>query len=131
MQIYLSYTVTLPNCLHRFGYGDNTYNFGNFYPVACIYENGEFDVDAYGSNGDPFYSEMANYHVDIECDGDFVVATTGEQVINEVSELGVRKIRAKAAAVRDFAFVMSKKFEVISQKTGDTTDPLGIWPSFV
>lgn len=121
VQIFLTYTVTLPNCLHRFGYGDNTYNFGNFYPVACIYENGEFDVDAYGSNGDPFYSEMANYNVEIECDGDFVVATTGEQVLNEVSELGLRNINAKATAVRDFAFVMSKKFEVISQKTGDTT----------
>lgn len=121
IKIALKYSILLPNCLHRFGYGDNTYNFGNFYPVACVYENGEFDVDAYGSNGDPFYSDMANYKVEINCDGDFKVATTGEQIENKVDENNNRKIKASAKAVRDFAFVMSKKFEVVSQKAGDTT----------
>ena len=121
VKIYLTYTIVLPNCLHRFGYGDNTYNFGNFYPIACVYENGEFDVDAYGSNGDPFYSDMSNYQVEIICDGDFNVATTGDQSINNVDENNKRKVVATAKAVRDFAFVMSKKFEVISKKAGDTT----------
>lgn len=121
VKIFLEYKVLLPNCLHRFGYGDNTYNFGNFYPIACVYENGEFKTDAYGSNGDPFYSDMANYDVTINCESDFTVATSGEQTHNSTSETARRTIKATAKAVRDFAFVMSKKFEVISAKAGKTT----------
>ncbi len=119
--IELNYVVTLPNCLHRFGYGDNTYNFGNFYPVASIYENGKFHFDEYSSNGDPFYSDVANYNVTIKCDNDFIVASTGEQISSTTDETNIKTTNIVAKTVRDFAFVMSKKFEVISDKVGDTT----------
>ena len=32
-EIILEYTFSLPNCYHRFGYGENTINLGNFYPI--------------------------------------------------------------------------------------------------
>lgn len=120
VNINIEYNVLLPNCLHRFGYGDNTYNFGNFYPIACVYENGSFKTDAYGSNGDPFYSEMANYDVNITYDKDFTLASTGEQK-NTINLENKKQTNIKASVVRDFAFVLSKKFNVISKKAGDTT----------
>ncbi len=120
VQIQITYSVLLPNCLHRFGYGENTYNFGNFYPVACVYENGSFKTDAYGSNGDPFYSNMANYNVSITYDNDFVLASTGKQTSTKEEDLK-KQTSIKANAVRDFAFVLSKKFQVISAKAGKTT----------
>jgi len=118
--IEIDFNVLLPNCLHRFGYGDNTYNFGNFYPVACIYENGQFQCDAYGNNGDPFYSDMANYNVSIKYENDFTLASSGVQ--NETIEQDGTKItNILASSVRDFAFVMSKKFNVISGQADNTT----------
>jgi len=120
VDIEISFEVLLPNCVHRFGYGDNTYNFGNFYPVACVFENGEFVQDNYGSNGDPFYSDSANYNVTISCDDDFIVATSGSQ--SKVSEEnGLKVTTISASAVRDFAFVLSKKFSVISEKVDGVT----------
>ena len=120
VNIQIDYSVLLPNCLHRFGYGDNTYNFGNFYPVACIYENGEFKTDAYGHNGDPFYSNMANYNVSITYENDFILASSGKQ--NSTKTVGNKKqTEISASVVRDFAFVLSKKFDVISSNAGDTT----------
>ena len=83
--IEIEFVVTLPNCLHRFGYGDNTYNFGNFYPVASIYENGEFRQDNYGSNGDPFYSECADYDVSISYPSNYMLASSG-QLMEESTE---------------------------------------------
>lgn len=118
--ILLEYTVLLPNCLHRFGYGENTYNFGNFYPVACVYENGSFKTDAYGSNGDPFYSEMANYDVTINYENFFTLASSGKQIKTTNNE-NKKQTKITANVVRDFAFVLSKKFEVISKKAGETT----------
>ena len=32
VKVTMEYDVKLANCKHRLGYGDNTYNFGNFYP---------------------------------------------------------------------------------------------------
>ena len=63
VKINLEYKVTIPNINHRFGYGENTINLGNFYPIACMYENGEFVIDSYHYNGDPFYSDIANYNI--------------------------------------------------------------------
>ena len=121
VNISIDYEVLLPNCLHRFGYGDNTYNFGNFYPIASIYENGTFQHDAYGNNGDPFYSEMANYDVTIIYDDDFTLASTGKQEETSFKIVGKKKTHIKASVVRDFAFVLSKRFQVISGKAGKTT----------
>ena len=39
VDVDLEYYIKLPNCEHRFGYGDDTINLANFYPIACVYEN--------------------------------------------------------------------------------------------
>ena len=121
VNINISFEVLLPNCLHRFGYGDNTYNFGNFYPIASIYENGDFCKVAYGSNGDPFYSEMANYNVKLSYENDFVLASTGKQLETVFNNDNKKVTTISANAVRDFAFVLSKKFKVITGKADNTT----------
>ncbi len=118
-QIIIDYSFTLPNCEHRFGYGKNTINIANFYPIACVYENGEFNVSPYNSNGDPFYSEMSNYHVTITADSDLVVAGTGEKVDENVSN-SQTSTSFSASAVRDFALVLSDKFSVIEEKVNNT-----------
>ena len=116
VQINMTYDVILPNCNHRFGYGENTINVANFYPVACVYENGEFVCDPYHYNGDPFYTDMANYTVTLTAPSNLVLATTGN--VNSTTtqnDNNVYKINAKC--VRDYAFVLSEKFKVISSET--------------
>ncbi len=114
VNIQMQYIVKVPNVCHRFGYDDNTINVGNFYPVACVFENGAFVQDGYHYNGDPFYSEMANYFVDITYDKGFYLASTGEKRYdNSVKDRKEKQI-CSALAVRDFAFVLSDKF--IEQK---------------
>lgn len=112
VKVYIEFEVTLPNTIHRFGYGENTYNFANFYPVVCVYDNG-FMTKPYNSNGDPFYSEMANYNVTLNINKDFVLANTGEVLKQTLKEDNIT-YNIQAKAVRDFAFVLSSKFEVIN-----------------
>ena len=118
--IYIEYSFTLPNCQHRFGYGNNTINLANFYPVACVYENGNFNTQGYNPNGDPFYSDMANYCVNITSAEQYVVASTGEKT-NIKTEDGKTTTTFNGNMVRDFALVMSDKFEIVSDKTNNTT----------
>ncbi len=115
----MTFTVKLPNCLHRFGYGENTINVANFYPIMSVYENGKWVTDPYHYNGDPFYSEVSNYNVEINAPSKYVLASTGEITSTENGENTNHKIKAKA--VRDFAFVLSEKFEVLTDTVEHTT----------
>ena len=109
--------VTLPNVNHRFGYGNNTINIGNSYPIIAMYENG-WVLDGYHSNGDPFYSDIANYNVSISALSSLKLATTGEIKNSKNDDLNtIYSIEAKG--VRDFAFVLSEEFKVINEKVDD------------
>lgn len=113
IMLEMDYSFTLPNCHHRFGYGDNTINLANFYPIMCVFENGEFNTSGYHANGDPFYSNMANYQVSITTNSDYIIAGTGEKTCQNL-ENNLTKTSFKANLVRDFAIVLSNKFETIS-----------------
>lgn len=118
VDVDLEYYIKLPNCEHRFGYGDDTINLANFYPIACVYENGGFVTNPYNANGDPFYSDMSNYNVNLTLDSMLTVAGTGEQY--ELSQKsGKTTTQFKAKVVRDFACVISEKFEVKTAKANN------------
>lgn len=117
--IEIEFDVFLPNINHRFGYGENTINIANFYPIACVFENGEFMTSPYHHNGDPFYSKISNYEVSLTFDSSLKLASSGE-IVSLKSENGKNIAKMKAENVRDFAMVLSDKFEVISKTVGDT-----------
>lgn len=118
-EIYIEYSFSLPNCHHRFGYGENTINLANFYPIVCVFEQGQFNTNPYNSNGDPFYSDMANYCINITLDEQYIVAGTGEKTEEKI-ENGDKKVCFNANLVRDFAMVASNKFEVINKQINNT-----------
>jgi aminopeptidase N len=116
----MGFTLKLANIMHRLGYNEKTVNLGNWYPVACVYENGEFRAEPYYSNGDPFYSDMANYEVTMTVPSKAVLASTGE--VKSASESGGKSTyNLSARAVRDFAMCISDNFKTITGKAGKTS----------
>lgn len=116
VEIYFEYSIKLPNIHHRYGYGENTINLGNFYLIACVYDEKEgWASNSYNYNGDPFYSEMANYNVIVSFNNNYVLAHTGNLINKEEKD---NKITAKinAKAVRDFALILSDKYKELSSK---------------
>lgn len=115
------FKVKLANINHRLGYGDNAVNFGNFYPIACVYDEGQgFMTSPYSSNGDPFYSDVANYEVEISYPENFVLATSGVKLSESVKE-GKKVSLIEGEKIRDFCFVLSTQFKEESKKVGDVT----------
>lgn len=113
VEFEIEYNFSLPKINHRFGYGQNTINFGNFYPIVCAYDNG-WKTDGYCATGDPFCSEMANYYVNIIAEENLTLASTGE-IKDYINDSGANSYRIEARCVRDFAFVLSKNFNKISR----------------
>ena len=121
ISVAFDFDLKIPNMLHRLGYTENSINLGNFYPIVSASENGIFNTEVYSSNGDPFFSEIANYNVSITAPSNFIVASTGNLVKTEATDLNKTTHVYKAQAVRDFAISMSPKFEVIEGKVENTS----------
>ncbi len=120
IKIKIVFEEKLPYSPMRFGYGENTYNFGNWYPILCPFVNGEPYKCIYNSNGDPFFSECADYNVTLTIPNEFRIATSGRILNKNVLDPINTKWIIRANNVRDFAFVLSSKYNLQSIKSGDT-----------
>lgn len=120
VSIDICFTTTLANINHRLGYGANTINFGNFYPIFAVYESGKgFSTSLYHSNGDPFYSECADYDVTISYPKDLQLASSGS-LISSTDDGQTTTTHVQGQRIRDFCFVLSEKFSHASTKVGQT-----------
>lgn len=118
--IEINFEEKLPDSPMRYGYGSNTYNFGNWYPVLCPYENGEAIKTTYISNGDPFYSECADYYVTINMAPEFRLASSGTILSKSTQNPTLTKWQIVGEKLRDFAFVISADFNLKSAQVGNT-----------
>ncbi len=115
----IGFLTKLAQVNHRTGVTKNTVNLGNFYPVLCGFKNGGFYECNYYSDGDPFYSDCAEYKVRLTLPKEYEMASTGE--ITEERMLESKKAyTVYATNVRDFALVLSKDFRIERVKEGKT-----------
>ena len=116
----MTYTVKLPPAQERFGHGEDTYNFGNWYPVAAVYDESGWNLDQYYPIGDPFYSDVSNYAVSIDTPKEYIVAASGNIFKDEIKE--DRRIwEIEAMLMRDFAWVAGKNFKIVEKDVEGTT----------
>lgn len=120
-EIYIGfqYTVTVPKTNSRFGITENGVNLANFYPQLCVFENGAFSEYPYYQNGDPFYSECADYFLEFSTTSDTAFASTGELTDSFVQD-GKYYYQAEARNVRDLAVCLIDNGTVITQRVGAT-----------
>lgn len=116
----IGFRTQLAEVAHRTGMTKYTINLGNFYPILCGIKNGGFVETVYYSDGDPFYSECADYKVTLTIPKEYVVASTGTFAEEKMLE-SKKEYTMSALNVRDFAMVLSEDFRVERLQTGNTT----------
>ncbi|WP_242949551.1 M1 family metallopeptidase [Clostridium pasteurianum] len=107
--------MKVPKGKDRLSYYNSSYNFGNWYPIAAEYDDKGWHLDSYYSMGDPFYSTVSDYKVNITVPKDYVVAATGESAREKLKK-GLKTYSFSESNVRDFAFTTSNKFKVKEEK---------------
>lgn len=117
IEIFIEYNLDIPAVRHRFGYLGQTINLGNFYPIACVFEDGNFVTSPYYENGDPFYSDVADYDVTIIVPEQYSVAMTGGGEKTECDG-GNAAYRSQIKKVRDFAIVCGQMSAVEKNVNG-------------
>lgn len=115
----MKFTLDLPEARSRFGYYDGYVNLGNWYPIACVYEDGGWRTDPYSTYGDPFYSETADYRVTFTAPAGWETAGTGS--VSAAVNGDVTTYTFEAENVRDFALCSSENFVCTEGKAGDVT----------
>lgn len=116
----IEFDVKIPPALGRFGYGQNTFNLANWYPILAVYDEKGWHKDPYYCVGDPFYSEMGLYDVSIRAPKAYKIAASGS-LQEKIEEAGNNVIwNFKTELVRDFAWIGSNKFAVESATVDNT-----------
>lgn len=117
--ILMDYTLKIPSLDHRFGHNKSTFNFGNWYPIAAVYDQKGWNLSEYYVIGDPFYSDVGNYNISIEAPSNYEIAVSGKILSEEILEdKKIWKIRARL--MRDFAWVASDEFAKRTHNLKDT-----------
>jgi hypothetical protein len=115
--VTIEFELKVPMGNSRFGYYDDVYSLTNWYPILSIYdaEADRWDENPYHPIGESNYSEVADYNLKLELPSNMVVASTGINLKEEVKG-SIKKLEVSAENVRDFVFIMSPRFKVISKE---------------
>lgn len=111
VQLFIEFKVKLPNVLGRMGYGENTVNITNWYPIMSVFDEEGWHLDPYYPIGDPFYSDVAVYEMLFSAPEDYILASTGN-VLKEKKKKDKISYSIRAENVRNFAIILSKDFQV-------------------
>jgi hypothetical protein len=120
MTIKLNFKISIPNIKSRFGQWNDTYNLGNALPIISLYDKG-WNNDPYFPFGESFNSEFSFYKVSITLPNDFIVAATGSPIKTVHNKNSTKTIYYETGLVREFVFVTSKYYKIISDKWEDIT----------
>jgi len=114
-EITIVFEAYIPSINHRTGSNSAVMWMGNFFPILALYDENGWHKGPYYPIGDPFYANIANYNVKVTTPASYAVVGTGEEVSSVLN--GVRTTDITATLVRDFAFAVSRAYQVDTQKT--------------
>lgn len=115
----IGFTTRLPKANHRLGVTEKTVNLGQFYPVLCGLKEDGFRECVYAAVGDPFYSDCADYLVNITAPKEYELACSGA-VVEEKTLESKKKHTVSLTNAREFAAVLSSDFAVKTAQVGKT-----------
>lgn len=116
----IGFMTKLAEVDHRTGVTKKTVNLGNFFPILCGLKHDGFYETVYYSDGDPFYSDCADYKMTITVPKEYEVAATGE-IVDERTLESKTVYTMYAMNARDFALVLSKDYRILTAQVGKKT----------
>lgn len=111
--IAIDFELSLADVIARTGYNADTINLANFYPILCGLDDSGFYECVYYADGDPYYSNCADYFVTFSCDEQYTVASSGKLTSAKNSQGKIER-KYTLSNARSFCLVVSQKFETMT-----------------
>jgi len=103
--LQIDFGITVPKNNSRMTYDDHSMWLGNWLPIRAVHDAEGWHRDPYGPIGDPFYSEVANYELNVTLPNEYQLASSG--IDQQVTEQGdMRTYAIDAHQMRDVALVV-------------------------
>lgn len=115
-EVGMAFTLQLPEGGMRLNHTGQTAFLAQWYPMLAVYGQEGWHRDPYTETGDPFFTEMADFHVSLN-------VPKGYEVISTADDSKYKKQKTTTLSqrnVRDFAVVITKDYKSKSGKVGDT-----------
>ncbi|HYP24615.1 MAG TPA: M1 family metallopeptidase [Actinomycetota bacterium] len=119
-RLEIAMTMELPRFPERFGRWRDLTLLGNWIPHVAVRRDGEWLLPRFGSVGDPFVSETADYQVRLTVDENEGVVGSGSLLSVEDAGGGARQWRFAAPDLRDAAFVVGPFLRGLEADAGGT-----------
>lgn len=109
VEVSMTFELKLPENGVRLNYSENTIFLAQWYPMLAVYDKEGWHIDPYTTVGDPFFSEVANFHVNLTLpDGYYAVSTANDTVQD------TNRVELNQNNVRDFAIMITKEYGKIA-----------------
>lgn len=122
IDLEIDFKLKVPQDNATLSYDNHAIRFGNWLPSRAVYDEEGWDLHPYYPIGDPFYSDVANYNINLTIPKGYQVASSGidKQPINVSSDKQTFAIIANR--MRDFAMVvMDSQYEPKVSNLGEIT----------
>ncbi len=124
VRLDLAFELVLPRNDGRMSYDDHALWLGNWLPVLAVKDKAGWHLDPYVPMGDPFYSETADYRLEITLPAGYQPVSTGSDHQSSVTQSPDGKRRTYkigADNVRDFALmIMDQTYRLLETKANQT-----------
>jgi hypothetical protein len=123
VHVKLDFEMKLPHNDGRMSYDDHALWLGNWLPILAVHDQAGWHLDPYVPVGDPFYSETADYEVQISLPDPYQLASTATDraAVVDTSIRGQKTYKLQAANVRDFALIiMDGSYQKLETQVGNT-----------
>ncbi|MCS1350493.1 M1 family metallopeptidase [Mechercharimyces sp. CAU 1602] len=117
VKVEMEYELKIPQGGTRLNTVDGTAFLAQWYPMLAVKDKQGWHTDEYTTTGDPFFSEISDFAVTFTLPKGYSVITTAN---DRSAENPRNKVKVKQERVRDFAAMISKDYEVITGKSGQT-----------
>ncbi|MHA2245715.1 MAG: M1 family metallopeptidase [Candidatus Hodarchaeales archaeon] len=84
----------------------------NFYPILAVFDEDGWNLEPLYFVGDPFYSDLANYYVNIAVLNNYKIASSGQLISQTSVSKSHVSYQYQLFSARDFAFALSPDYIV-------------------
>ncbi len=117
LRITLDIEIQVPRISHRTGGNDKALWLGNWIPTLGIYQEKGWIVSDYLPAGDPFYTQMADYRLQITTPRQYTVVGSGVETVKMLENSKLTVIEGNN--IRDMALAFSNHYREYVHKTKD------------
>lgn len=116
VSVTLEFQLQVPQNEGRLSYDEHGIWLGNWLPIVAEYDDQGWYLDPYYPIGESFYSEVANYDLEIDLPIGYQIASSGIEAEKQIDSQGERQVhKVSVERVRDFSLViMDEKHRVLS-----------------